>query len=75
VGAERWTDLSPLAIYFTTRIATLMAVVLALIGINLTADTIVRCVHSAACFTCDHKLIVRDPKVETIFELVSKPRA
>lgn len=34
--------------------------------------TIVRCVYSA-CFTCAADLIGRDTKVETVFELVSRP--
>jgi hypothetical protein len=59
-------------IYSTTRISVLVAVPLTLVGLNVTARY--NCeVHMSICFICGCDLINHDPKVETVFQLVSKP--
>ena len=60
-------------IYSTTRIFTLVAVILTLVGVDDTAryNCEVRLIHT--CFICGGDLIRHGPKVKTVFLLVSKP--
>ena len=60
-------------IYSTTRIFTLVAVILMLVGVDDTAlyNCEVRMIH--IYFICGGDLIRHDPKVKTVFLLVSKP--
>jgi hypothetical protein len=60
-------------IYSTTRIFTLIAVILTLVDIDDTAryNCEVRVIR--ICFICGGDLIGRDPKVKTVFLFVSKP--
>ena len=60
-------------IYSSTRIFTLIVVIQSLVGIDDTVryDCKVCMIH--VCFICGGDLIGRDPKVEAVFLLVSKP--
>ena len=56
----------------TTRMATLVAMILCLIGIDVTTPFNCEVRVFQVCFICTHVLIGYDyPKVETIFQLVS----
>ena len=59
-------------VYSTTRISTLVAVILVLVGVDVTvpSNCVVRMFIYVIC-GCD--LIVHDLKLETMFQLVSKP--
>ena len=61
-------------IYSTTRISTLIAVILYLVRSDVTVARFnceARMFH--VCFICNCDLIDHDPKVESVFLLVSKP--
>ena len=62
----------PLQIYFTTRIATLLAVVLCLVNVDVMTRYNCKVCAFHICFLCAHSLICRDPKVVTIFVIVSE---
>ena len=60
-------------IYSTTRIFTVIAVTQILVGLDVTARYNCEVCMFDICFICGCDLIGHDPKVETVFELVSKP--
>jgi hypothetical protein len=60
-------------IYFTTRVFTLIAVILTVVGIDVTARYNCEVRMILTCFICGGDLIGHVPKANTDFLLVSKP--
>ena len=58
-------------IYSTTRISTLVTVILGLVGVSVTSE--INCQVRMFHIGFKWDLIGHDPKVRTTFELVSKP--
>jgi hypothetical protein len=60
-------------IYSTTRISTLIAVILTLVNLNYTGRYNCEVRMFYICFICGCDLTGHDPKVEAVLQFVSKP--
>ena len=69
----RWTSVFFVQIYSTTRIFTLITVILSLVSFDDMAHYNCEVRMIRICFICGGDLIGRDPKVKTVFLFVSKP--